>query len=246
MSELHDILKALKEPMPYKWRVQSFSQHKAEATLVAYIDARDVMDRLDEVCANGWQRDHKQVKENLFSGVGINLGNNNWLWRWDCGTESQTEAEKGESSDSFKRAAVNWGVGRFLYDLSILKLPASEVKSQGKWPYVVDNSGKRVWDLTKHCNDVVGIKPIPINNDKLISYNEMVRSKIDPIFFIKTALANNDLAEARRHFLDLTKDELSILWIAPSKGGIFTTQEIALMKTESFRTALDSITGANP
>ena len=40
---------------------------------------------------------------------------NCWVWKWDCGTESNTEKEKGEASDSFKRACVNWGIGRELY-----------------------------------------------------------------------------------------------------------------------------------
>jgi hypothetical protein len=72
----------------------------------------------------------------------------------DCGTESSTEKEKGESSDSFKRAAVNWGVGRFLYDLKIVHLPANmkKEKSPPNWPHVVDSRGNKVWDLTKHIN----------------------------------------------------------------------------------------------
>jgi hypothetical protein len=61
---------------------------------------------------------------------------------------SQTEGEKGESSDAFKRAAVNWGIGRFLYDMKIAYVPANEKKTANNWPYVVNGSA-RVWDLTE-------------------------------------------------------------------------------------------------
>lgn len=146
------ILPKLKEIMPYKWRVQSFSKQKPKATCVAYIDARDVMDRLDKICIYGWHRNHEELKGRIYAGVGIILPSGNIMWRWDCGTESNTEAEKGESSDSFKRAAVNVGVGRFLYDLDIQYVDANEKKTGSNYPYVVDNKGKRVWDITKHIN----------------------------------------------------------------------------------------------
>lgn len=90
-------------------------------SLLLYKDARCDMNILDEtVGAENWQRDHKEVKGNLYCGVGINWGyivgkQDSWIWKWDCGTESNTEKEKGEASDSFKRACVNWGIGRELY-----------------------------------------------------------------------------------------------------------------------------------
>lgn len=155
--KLKDIIEKLSEPMPYKWRVQSFSKHKPQATCVAYIDARDVMQRLDAHCV--WQREHREIKGHIYAGIGI-LIDGQWVWRWDCGTESNTEAEKGESSDSFKRAAVNFGVGRFLYDLGMVYLPANEKKTQGNYPYVVDGNGKQVYDLTKHINGMDSKKPI--------------------------------------------------------------------------------------
>jgi hypothetical protein len=58
----------------------------------------------------------------------------NWVWKSDCGTESQVEKQKGEASDAFKRAAVMWGIGRFLYSKKIIKLPVKE--KNGKFlPY---------------------------------------------------------------------------------------------------------------
>lgn len=86
------------------------------ATLLLYKDARVDMDILDEtVGPYVWQRKHYEVKGNMYCSVGLYHDGIGWVWKDDCGTESNTEKEKGESSDSFKRACVNWGIGRELY-----------------------------------------------------------------------------------------------------------------------------------
>lgn len=101
------------------------------ARVLLYKDARVDMAILDEtVQPQNWQRDHKELKGNIYCGIGINVNaglmrNNEplaplWVWKWDCGAESNTEKEKGEASDSFKRAGFNWGIGRELYT----KIPA--------------------------------------------------------------------------------------------------------------------------
>lgn len=89
-------------------------------TLLLYKNARVDMAILDETAGTeNWQRDHKEVKGNLYCGIGINFPDvhgDSWVWKWDCGVESQFgDKEKGEASDSFKRACVNWGIGRELY-----------------------------------------------------------------------------------------------------------------------------------
>jgi len=85
--------------------------------VLLYKNARVDMAVLDETFGpENWQRDHKEVKGNLFCGIGVyDGGKGDWVWKWDCGTESNTEREKGEASDSFKRAGFNWGIGRELY-----------------------------------------------------------------------------------------------------------------------------------
>ena len=110
-------LKDLKKEIPYKWRTGPGN------TQLAYIDARDVMDLLDEVVGpENWQDSYELVGDKIIAGVGI-LANDNWVWKYDTGTESNIEEEKGMFSDAFKRAAVKWGVGRFLYDLKPKKEP---------------------------------------------------------------------------------------------------------------------------
>ena len=142
----------LKETMPFKWRVQSFSKFKEQGQCVAYVDARDVQNRLDSVCGQqNWQDLYYQVGNMLFCKVGIKVGDE-WVWKSDTGSESNIEKEKGYSSDAFKRACVKWGVGRFLYDMKIQYVKANEKKTKTNFPHVIDNNGKRVWDLTAHIN----------------------------------------------------------------------------------------------
>ena len=155
-------LKDLKKEIPFKWRVQSFSKFKPQATCVAYIDARDVMDLLDDVCGpDKWQDDYRDLAGGLLAGIGIHC-EDGWVWKWNTGTESNMEKEKGQVSDAFKRAAVKWGVGRFLYRKKIVYVDANEIKVdpdkskgvKGTWPYVIDSNGKRVWNLTEHINNM--------------------------------------------------------------------------------------------
>lgn len=99
-------------------RIQSVKSNGCVVLL--YKDARCDMNILDETvgCEN-WQRNHEVINGNLFCNVGINFvredGFDHWVWKQDVGTESNTEKEKGQASDSFKRACFNWGIGRELY-----------------------------------------------------------------------------------------------------------------------------------
>lgn len=100
--------------------------------LLLYKDARVDMAILDETVGQArWQREHYEVKGNLYCRVGIKI-DNEWIWKADCGTESNTEAQKGESSDSFKRACVNWGIGRELYTAPFIWVSASDYSLNDK------------------------------------------------------------------------------------------------------------------
>jgi len=147
-------LEKLKEEIPYKWREQSVNQRGA--TMVAYIDARQLFDQLDKVCGPGnWQSDFRLVDNKLYGGIGINVEDSGWVWKWDVGSESNVEKEKGESSDALKRAGIHWGVGRFLYSLGIVTLKSAEYKGKFK---PADDSGSIIWDreeLSKLCNQAV-------------------------------------------------------------------------------------------
>lgn len=113
-------------------RVQSCKENGL--VLLLYKDARVDMNILDEtVGAENWQREHYECKGNLFCRVGICVETKKgetifpeWVWKSDCGVESNTEAQKGEASDSFKRACFNWGIGRELYTAPFTWIPADK------------------------------------------------------------------------------------------------------------------------
>lgn len=113
----------LLRPEEIECRVQRISEGKGRnegkyfATLLLYKDARCDMRLLDETFGpENWQRDHKTERGNLFCGIGVwDEQKKVWVWKWDAGSESNQDAEKGHASDSFKRAGFNWGIGRELY-----------------------------------------------------------------------------------------------------------------------------------
>lgn len=107
-------------------------------TLLLYKNARCDMAILDEtVGPMGWQREHYECKGNLFCRVGMLDDGGCWVWKSDAGKKSSYEAEKGEASDSFKRACTNWGIGRELYTAPRIWLPADRASirqnNNGKW-----------------------------------------------------------------------------------------------------------------
>lgn len=96
-------------------RVGSVSEGKG-CSLLMYKNARVDMTLLDEVVGSEhWKRTHEVINGNLFCTVSIRFDNGEWVGKQDVGTESNTEKEKGQASDAFKRACVNWGIGRELY-----------------------------------------------------------------------------------------------------------------------------------
>ena len=102
-------------------------------SLLLYKDARVDMDILDEtVGAMNWQRQHSRENANCKIGI-YDTDKKEWVWKEDTGTESNTEAEKGLASDSFKRAGVNWGIGRELYSDSVKNIMVEcELSKDGK------------------------------------------------------------------------------------------------------------------
>lgn len=86
-------------------------------SLLMYKDARVDMRLLDEVVGPmNWRREHELINGNLFCTVSIwDDAKGAWISKQDVGVESNTEKEKGQASDAFKRACFNWGIGRELY-----------------------------------------------------------------------------------------------------------------------------------
>lgn len=85
--------------------------------LLLYKDARVDQRLLDEIYGSlNWKREHQLIGDRLYCTVSIwDAEKKEWVSKQDVGTESYTEKEKGQASDSFKRACFNWGIGRELY-----------------------------------------------------------------------------------------------------------------------------------
>jgi hypothetical protein len=102
--------------------------------LLLYKDNRVDMRILDETAgAENWQTKFYECKGTLFCSLGIYTDENGWVWKDNAGAPSNMEAQKGEASDAFKRAAFTWGIGRCLYTSPeiFIKSNACNIK-QGK------------------------------------------------------------------------------------------------------------------
>lgn len=94
--------------------------------LLLYKTARTDADLLDEsVGPENWTNDFKVIDGTLYGGIGVDYGNG-YIWKWDAGTESNTEAEKGRASDAFKRAGFKHGIGRELYSAPFVFIPSGK------------------------------------------------------------------------------------------------------------------------
>lgn len=123
------------------------------AVLLLYKTARTDMDILDEtVGAENWTCDYRDIKGNLYCGIGIRAGvTSDFVWKWDCGIESREDGDgnqkKGEASDAFKRAGFKWGIGRELYTAPFIFVPAERIKIEYrlKNPKGEDNEYNRAY-----------------------------------------------------------------------------------------------------
>lgn len=162
------------------------TKNKGRATLLLYQDARVVMDILDDVVGKeNWQKDYFEVKGNVYCRIGIRTETGEWIWKADCGTESNVDAEKGEASDAFKRAAVSWGIGRELYATPKIKVSIPDsyyyndkmtmtftVKDITWGPdttleslVIVDKFGKEVYNYKK-ASDTEGTERVQMSQSK--------------------------------------------------------------------------------
>lgn len=117
------------------WRAQTVAERNGGhvALALAYLDARDVMDRFDMVCTPAfWQSEHFDAGNGkLGCRIGLYI-NGQWVWKSDGAGDTDVEAEKGAFSSALKRAAVSWGVGRYLYDIGNVWVPCDVSNYQGK------------------------------------------------------------------------------------------------------------------
>lgn len=159
----NQILEALGQPFPYSdvhWRLQYVDTTKLEGFAVPYLDARAVEDRFDQVIGQknwndsyeSWhtytetvtERDKTTVKEirsQLCTIYVYNEERKEWLGKTDGAENTDIESIKGGLSDSFKRAAVKWNVGRYMYKMEPVWVKATK---RGKSYVVADSEKERL------------------------------------------------------------------------------------------------------
>jgi len=225
-----DILSELKMPFAEKevhWRVGSTNAKKLnckpwEATsgiMLAYIDARDVMKRLDDVVGmENWSDTYEETaKGRMICSLSLKV-NDEWIVKSDGAGNTAVEGDKGAISDAFKRAAVKFGVGRYLYYLPNTWTDLRNGKPVSR-PTLPDWAKGRA----------IGVK------EQMIAYVEVINEHMDSIYAIKVAISNGDQSLAAEAFWELTQEERTAICIAPSKGGIFTKEENVFLDSNECR-----------
>jgi len=104
-----------------EWRIGSTTRDKKMGLALPYVTNRAIQNRLDEIFGSfGWRNEFKEWKgDSQLCGISIqNPLTGEWITKWDGADNSNMEAVKGGLSDAMKRSAYQWGIGRYLYDLS--------------------------------------------------------------------------------------------------------------------------------
>lgn len=108
-------------------RISEIDKQGQWLSLLLYKTARTDMALLDDKYGiGGWQNEYKVVDGKLFCGIGVKNQDGEWIWKWNNGTESNQDAEKGHASDAFKRAGFLLGIGTELYSAPRIKIPADQ------------------------------------------------------------------------------------------------------------------------
>lgn len=217
---------------------------KTGCVLLIYKDARVDMRILDEVYgAENWQRTHEVINGNLFCNVEIWCNEKKqWVKKQDVGTESNTEKQKGEASDSFKRACFNVGIGRELYSAPFTWINLSENE-------VVEKSGKYYLNFGISFS----VKEIEYDENRNISKLTIIdNKKVERFKFNKNALqdmkkpkAETKPSNENEKEIELAKKTLEMCTSVDTLGKMYLALEphlkIALKKfTTDLKTKLET------
>lgn len=135
-------------PEDIEWRVQQCGvsgSGKPWAMVLAYVTNRAIMKRLDEVCGKAtWRNEFQPAPDSgVMCGISVKV-DGEWITKWDAAENTQVEAVKGGMSGAMKRAAVQWGIGRYLYMLEEGFAEVSLDKRQG-WNRAKTKDGKQIF-----------------------------------------------------------------------------------------------------
>lgn len=106
-------------------RVSEIAKNGQYLKLLLYKTARTDAALLDETYGEDrWQNDYRILDGKLYCGIGVKSESGEWIWKWNVGTESNMEPDKGQASDAMKRAGFVLGIGTELYSSPDIKIPA--------------------------------------------------------------------------------------------------------------------------
>lgn len=112
-----------------EFRVGATNSDKTKGLALAYIQARAIQNRLDEVVGiENWRVSYKEINGGFLAKLELKI-NNEWIAKEDDANVTDYEAIKGGISSAFKRAASVWGIGRYLYEIESQWLP---IEQKGK------------------------------------------------------------------------------------------------------------------
>lgn len=155
-------------------RVSEIGKDGTWLNLLLYKTARTDASLLDEAVGPlGWANDYRLIDGKMYCGIGIrDTSSGEWVWKWNVGTESNTEAEKGEASDALKRAGFVWGIGTELYSSPriFVRNGDAEIKKN-------DKNGKWV------CYDRFFVRRIGYGDREQITELEIVNQKTGRVVF---------------------------------------------------------------
>jgi hypothetical protein len=127
-----DRLQGFFRPEDIEWKPIATSKRTGKALAAAYVTNRAIMDRLDEVCGPAnWRNEYQPGPAGgIICGLSIRIpredGISEWVTKWDGADNTDIHPVKGGLSSSMRRAAVQWGIGRYLYRLPSQWVPVDE------------------------------------------------------------------------------------------------------------------------
>lgn len=219
-------LEKLKRPFPINsihWRVGSTSADKTKGIGLAYLDARDVMERLDEVCGpENWQCDYPWSDgKKVVCRIGIKV-DGEWIWKTNGAGDTHVEQDKGALSDAFKRAAVLWGIGQYLYALP------------NKWVQLVARGKSYVFSepALKELNDSMRTFLAPKRKELFDLHYSKYRVAVDSML---DAIEAGDLTAACEYWDQVPEEAQMFLQLSITEGGILDQEVKKAMKSSQFR-----------
>ena len=199
-------------------------------SLLLYKDARADMKVLDETfgCL-GWQRSHQLINGNLYCTVEIwDEEKKQWIRKQDVGTTSYAEKEKGQASDSFKRACVSVGIGRELYTAPFIWIPAGKTFIQRK-------------DNRFVVYDKFTVQAISYSRNREISSLVIVNQKGEPVFSMKKQNPEMDLAVSPEQIQNLNKELKRTGYSVNAVLSQYKLQEISQMKVTVYESLMENL-----